>query len=159
MNLTKFQVNAVKSMARGLAPLERKLKRLEDKETKFLSEILAEKLEIQAQLDQINSAIITYTGGFTVTEVLTPEGIVSEEAPEGDVEENATADMTEISGGVSEEWQSGNTTEEIEPTSEIVEDTNTALTDFFASAENAGKPEEEVPVIDPSLYTGVQVVD
>ena len=37
MNLTKFQVNAVKSMARGLAPLERRLKRLEDKGRKKAS--------------------------------------------------------------------------------------------------------------------------
>lgn len=95
MNLTKFQINAVRSMARGLAPLQRKLDRIHAKEVAFLESISSEKQEIQQQIDQINSAIVTYTGGYTVDEVLHPETTLPE-APIGEADENAQVEMTEI---------------------------------------------------------------
>lgn len=95
MNLTKFQINAVRSMARGLAPLQRKLDRIHAKEVAFLESISGEKQEIQQQIDQINSAIVTYTGGYTVNEVLHPETTLPE-APIGEADENAQVEMTEI---------------------------------------------------------------
>lgn len=96
MSLTKFQINAVKSMARGLAPLQRKLNRIHEKEEAFAASIAEEKEFLLSEINRINDAIVTYTGGLTVQEVLNPESVVSENTPEGVVDETATVEMTEI---------------------------------------------------------------
>jgi len=103
MNLTKFQINAVKSMARGLAPLQRKLDRIHAKELAFMESIATEKDELEKQINQINAAIETYTGGLTVNEVLNPESTVTDEITEGEADETAQVDMTEIIPTIMEE--------------------------------------------------------
>lgn len=95
-NLTKFQVNAVKSMSRAIQPLQRKLDRIHEKEIAFNASIATEKEDLQAQIDNANASIVLYTGGLTAEEVLNPESAVSEVAPEGVVDENAVAELVEI---------------------------------------------------------------
>ena len=130
MNLTKFQINAVRSMARGLAPLQRRLDRIHAKEVAFLESIAGEKEKIQQQIDQINSAIVTYTGGYTVNEVLNPETTLPE-APIGEADENAQVEMTEIV-----------------PAKVIAEEESVSLTSEESAIEAVVTAEEKVPFWD-----------
>ena len=140
MNLTKFQINAVRSMARGLAPLQRRLDRIHAKEVAFLESIAGEKEEIQQQIDQINSAIVTYTGGYTANEVLNPETTLPE-APIGEADENAQVEMTEI---IPETTTEEDLIEEEVPAEVIAEE---AVVESVAE-EPAVTAEEEVPFWD-----------
>ena len=146
MNLTKFQINAVRSMARGLAPLQRRLDRIHAKEVAFLESIKDEKEEIQAQIDQINSAIVTYTGGYTVNEVLNPESTVPETAPEGEADETAQVEMTEIVPEVEATGEvAPEVTEETEVEAPVIEEAAAVIPEPTVTAE------EEVPFWDRKI--------
>ena len=104
MNLTKFQINVVKSMARELIPLQKKLDKIHAKEVEFLASIATSKSELQQQIDQINNAVTTYTGGLTINEVLNPASTVLEQ-PEGEVNSSETIDMELIIPGINTEQE------------------------------------------------------
>ena len=134
MNLTKFQINAVRSMARGLAPLQRKLDRIHTKEVAFAASIAEEKEELEKQINQINSAIETYTGGYTVNEVLNPESTIPAEAPEGVADENEQVEMTEIIPTITEE------------AAEVAPEVEQILEEGIAEANSSVESQEETPV-------------
>lgn len=94
-NLSKIQVIAVKSMARSIVPIQKKLDKLHKEEAAFLMAIALEKAALETQINNANNAIIEYTGGLTAEEVLNPATVIPE-ATDGSIDETATVDMTEI---------------------------------------------------------------
>lgn len=103
MNLTKFQISAVKSMQRSVEVLQKKLDRVNEREAAFLKKLAPEKEALQAEIDNANESILLYTGGLTAQEVLQPGTVVTETTPEGTVDSTATVDMSEILPATTEE--------------------------------------------------------
>ena len=125
MNLTKFQISAVKSMQRSVEVLQKKLDRVNEREAALLKKLAPEKEALQAEIDNANESILLYTGGLTAQEVLQPGTVVTETAPEGIVDYTATVDMSEILPTTTEE-----TPVEIPAEEDTTEKDDVVSTDF-----------------------------
>lgn len=101
MKLSKLQISAVRHMAKGIKPLENKLETLAVKREKAVEKIDEQMEEISSQIAQIHEAISSFTGGMSLTEVLTPEAVptdsIGEEVPSEETAEevDVTAFMRE----------------------------------------------------------------
>lgn len=67
---TNLQKNTVKSIARSLTPLERKWDKLQEKKKEYLANIEKTELELSEEMQKVRSSILTFTGGYTLEEVL-----------------------------------------------------------------------------------------
>lgn len=108
-NLSKLQISAVRKMAQSLVPLQNTVVRTTTKmvayasakqiefETKMqeFKDIIAQNEE---EMDNINLAITTYTGGVTLQEIVNPEANMEPTASThvDDLDTEAVVDMQEI---------------------------------------------------------------
>lgn len=88
MNLTKFQIAAVKQTAKALKPLENKLAAIDKKRTEVLAKFVEQESEVHTEINSIHELIKNISGGLTLEEILTPEQVAITETPIiGDVDE------------------------------------------------------------------------
>lgn len=73
MNLTKFQISAVKNAAKELTPLDKKLELILKKRADYLAKSEQEEIDIQEQKAAVHQVILNITGGLPLEEVLNPE--------------------------------------------------------------------------------------
>lgn len=97
MKLSKFQINAVKSMAKDAEQAEKKIQKLEAKKEEVNKTIDNELMALYQRLSDINASVVSYTGGLTIGEVLAPEeNQPMNQLSEGSLDTESTADMQEI---------------------------------------------------------------
>ena len=120
--LSTFQVNAVKSMSRDMSSLQRKLDKINEKEQELLNKNKEEKAKLEADINNINEAIILYTGGLTVEQVLNPVAApLADDVNTENIDESARPEETDITSALRQEFIGGDITPQTEE-SEMPED-------------------------------------
>lgn len=120
--LSTFQVNAVKSMSRDMSSLQRKLDKINLKEQEVLNKNKEEKAELEAGINKINEAIILYTGGLTVEQVLNPAAApLAADVNTENIDESARPEETDVTATLRQEFMGGDITPQAEE-SEVPED-------------------------------------
>lgn len=114
-NLSKLQISAVKKMAQSLIPLQNNVIRTTTKMTEYakakqdeftlkMDEFKAIIAQNEEEINNINLAITTYTGGITLQEIMHPEANIEADAVNvEEVDMEATADMQQILPPVEDE--------------------------------------------------------
>lgn len=119
--LSTFQVNAVKSMSRDMNSLQRKLDKINEKEQEVLNKNKEEKAELEAGINKINEAIILYTGGLTVQEVLNPVAApLTDVVNTENIDESARPEETDVTETLRQEFMGGDITQQSPVTVEEV---------------------------------------
>ena len=93
--LSRMELAALKRMEKSLKPLQTQLERFDAK----IEVLTTERNKVQVQHDKMVDIMNTYTGGVDYREILHPDQV--EESPvaeqvEGEVDEDAVADMVEV---------------------------------------------------------------
>ena len=110
---TNLQKNTVKSIARSLTPLERKWDKLQEKKKEYLTNIEKTELELSEEMQKVRSSILTFTGGYTLEEVLEVPVELSV------VEESSEVEVLEVKADVELEKEDAAELD-LEPIAEIV---------------------------------------
>lgn len=93
--LSRMELAALKRMEKSLKPLQTQLERFDAK----IEVLVTERNKVKVQYDKMVDIMNVYTGGVDYKEILHPDQI--EESPvaeqvEGELDENAVADMVEV---------------------------------------------------------------
>ena len=92
---SRSEVATVKTLAKGLIPIEKERKRLITKLAKVRADINIREEELSNEEEHIRNVIKEFTKGYTLEEVLGETPTLVEE-PEGEINDSAVAETKEV---------------------------------------------------------------